>query len=425
MKEGWRLDQQYVIQQIQDNSLPLNQEESLDRLIEAIGDADCVLLGESSHGTSEFYTIRAELSKRLIKEKGFSFIAVEGDWPSCYELNRYIKRYPGTQSIGEAMQSFNRWPTWMWANSETAQFMDWLREFNSENCQTKEKIGFYGLDVYSLWESMEEIVNHLEKIGSKDVNIAKEAFSCFEPFSRSAQTYGVSAAFLSEDCENEVVELLETLRVNRKDYGDEEEAINLEMNALVAVNAERYYRSMVRGGPESWNIRDEHMVQVLNRLKRFHGPNAKAIVWEHNTHIGDARATDMAKEGMLNVGQLVREQYGPEKVFAVGFGTHRGTVIAARGWAEEMEKMPVPRALPGSWEDLMHRAGSKNQVLIFDQTNDAFKQVFGHRAIGVVYHPEYERGNYVPSVMSDRYDAFIYVDDTHALEPLAIEELVF
>lgn len=397
----------------------------MDCLIDSIGDADCVLLGESSHGTSEFYTIRAEISKRLIEKKGFSFIAVEGDWPSCYELNRYIKQYPGTSSMGEAMQSFSRWPTWMWANTETAHFLEWLRRYNTRNHLQKEKIGFYGLDVYSLWESMEEIVKHLEKIGSKDVDLARKAFSCFEPFSRSAQTYGVSAAFLSEDCVNEVVELLEALRTNRNHYGNEEAAINMEMNALVAVNAERYYRSMVREGPDSWNIRDEHMVQVLDRLMDFHGTKAKAIVWEHNTHIGDARATDMAEEGMLNVGQLVREQYGPENVFAVGFGTHRGSVIAARGWAERMEKMPVPKALPDSWEDLMHRAGSRDQILIFDQANDVFNQVFGHRAIGVVYHPEDERENYVPSVMSERYDAFVYVDETHALDPIVVKELVF
>ncbi|WP_134701807.1 erythromycin esterase family protein [Ammoniphilus sp. YIM 78166] len=412
------MNSQFWIEQIQQRAIPLEEPDDLDVLVQAIGDRPFVLLGEASHGTSEFYTIRAELTKRLIKEKGFSVVAVEGDWPSCYEINRYIRDYPNTAlSTQEVLQAFNRWPTWMWANQETAELIDWLREHNRS--QENTKAGFYGLDVYSLWESMEEIVRYLEKIGSTDLFLARKAFECFEPFARSVQSYGVSAAFLSEDCEKEVVALLQELRRNRKTYHEEEASINMEINALVAVNAERYYRSMVRGGPESWNIRDHHMVQVLAKLREFH--QAKIIVWEHNTHIGDARATDMAIEGMVNVGQLVREQYGKEQVFSIGFGTHRGSVIAARSWAAPLESMPVPQAIDGSWEDLMHRAGNRDQILLFDEDMPSFDEPIGHRAIGVVYHPEDERGNYVPSAMALRYDAFVFIDETEALKPLDVE----
>ncbi len=191
------------------------------------------------------------------------------------------------------------------------------------------------------------------------------------------------------------------------------------------MNAEKYYRAMIRGGPDSWNIRDRHMAEALNRIRRFHGPKAKAIIWEHNTHIGDARATDMADDGMVNVGQLVREQNGSESVFAVGFGTHRDTVIAADAWGHPMEVMEVPSAVAGSWEDLMHRAGDNNKILVFKgMAGEEFHRPIGHRAIGVVYHPEYERGNYVPSIMAERYDAFVFVDESQALHPLELAALV-
>ncbi len=412
------MNSEFWIEQIQKHAVSLQQADDLDVLVDAIGDRPFVLLGEASHGTSEFYTLRAELTKRLIEQKGFSIVAVEGDWPSCYEVNRYIRHYPNTPSnTKEVLQAFNRWPTWMWANQETAELIDWLRNHNRK-LQNK-MVGFYGLDVYSLWESMEEIIRYLEKRGSEELTIAKKAFECFEPFACSAQSYGVSAAFLSEDCEKEVIALLQELRKNRREYQEEEASINMELNALVAVNAERYYRSMVRGGPDSWNIRDHHMVQVLQKLREFH--QAKIIVWEHNTHIGDARATDMGAEGMVNVGQLVREQYGTEQVFSIGFGTYRGSVIAARSWGAPLESMPVPQALPGSWEDLLHRAGRKGQILIFKEETPLFDEPIGHRAIGVVYHPEDERGNYVPSVMAARYDAFVYIDETEALKPLHVE----
>ncbi|MGO4106589.1 erythromycin esterase family protein [Paenibacillus sp. YAF4_2] len=413
-----------IVEQINESAVPLIDANNLDAIINAIGDSDIVLLGEASHGTSEFYAWRAELSKKLIAEKGFSFIAVEGDWPSCYTLNRYIKQYAGAApNAREALRDYNRWPTWMWANEEILQLTEWLHEYNAAKA-TKDKVGFYGIDVYSLWESMDEILKHLEKTGSPELETARKAFACFDPYNREPQNYGVSAAFLSEGCEDEVVKLLQDLQASRHQSDSSDEALlSDEINALVAVNAERYYRSMVRGGPESWNIRDHHMVEVLDRIKAYHGQSAKMIVWEHNTHIGDARATDMAEDGMVNVGQLVREKYGEEKIFAVGFGTHRGTVIASNQWGGEIMSMKVPEAMPGSWEDLMHRAGAFDKILLFDRKEPLFAETVGHRAIGVVYNPRHERGNYVPSVMSQRYDAFIHIDESKALSPLKQEVL--
>lgn len=424
---GDEMDNQFIVEEIKRNAIPLHNAQALDALVEAIGDSKIVLLGEASHGTAEYYDLRRELSKKLIQEKGFSFIAVEGDWPSCYAVNRYIKR--GAQKDVHQLleQAFNRWPSWMWANEETLQLAEWLKQHNAGRSQ-EEQVGFFGLDVYSLWESMEQVIKYLERTNSPELATAKKAFSCFEPFSRDGQTYGVSAAFLGESCEQEVIRLLLELQKKRQaSLTEDEMALSAELNALVAHNAEHYYRSMVRGGNDSWNIRDRHMVEVLNRLLAFHGPDTKAIVWEHNTHVGDARATDMVQEGMINVGQLVREQMGEEQVFIVGFGTHHGTVIAAKEWGAPLENMIVPPAQPESWEDLFHQAGPVDKMLMFRDlaVRPLFEQERGHRAIGVVYHPQYERfGNYVPTQLANRYDAFIYIDRTQALHPLILREVL-
>lgn len=423
-----------IIRYIRDNEIRFDRTEgeaSLQPLVDRSKDATFALLGEASHGTSEFYTIRAELSKRLIQEEGFSFVAVEGDWPSCYVLNRYVKGgMPNSTDVKDVLrQSLKRWPTWMWANDEVADFLQWLRGYNSD-LPEEDKVGFYGLDMYSLWESMEEVIRYLEKIGSPDVEQARAAFACFEPFERDAQQYGVSSTFFSESCEEEVIETLLALQKDRNRQSDDAEAIlSADLNAMVSVSAEKYYRAMIRGGPESWNIRDEHMTATLERLMTFHqerrpSHRPRAIVWEHNTHIGDARATDMLEDGMVNVGQLVRERHGLENVFAVGFGTHRGTVIAADRWGGEIEELRVPPAYRGSWEDLLHKAGAYDRILLMDDDAPFADQEIGQRAIGVVYHPDYERGNYVPSKMTERYDAFVFIDETRALKPLVVEGVV-
>jgi erythromycin esterase-like protein len=415
-----------VIQSIKQHSAEYKSERDLDRIISEIGDSRIVLLGEASHGTSEYYKIRTELSKRLIEEKGFNIIAVEGDWPASQSVNKYIKGYDKTENPRDVLQSFKRWPTWMWANQEVVDLISWLKGYNS-NTDLKQKIGFYGIDVYSLWESMEDVINYLEKIDSPDLEKARKAFSCFEPFNREAQEYAVSAGLLGDDCTDEVIELLSTIRKNKEHYtSDHEQELNLEVNAMVAANAEHYYRAMVTNDEKSWNVRDEHMVEALNAIMKSYGDDAKVIVWEHNTHVGDARATDMMEAGMTNVGQIVREQNPKEDVYIVGFGTHRGSVIASEEWGLDLERMVVPPARRGSWEDAMHQAGNYNQILVFnDENRKEFHTPLGHRAIGVVYQPQYEQyGNYVPSIMSERYDAFIYIDQTNALQPLELSEVV-
>ena len=413
-----------IVKEIQKLSRALAGPDTLDPIVEAAGNSRFVLLGEASHGTSEFYAVRKELTQRLIQEQRVQFIAVEGDWPSCYSVNRYIKGLPGAPSSAEeALKDFDRWPAWMWANREITELVEWLKMFNAVR-PLANRVGFYGLDVYSLWESMEQIIRYLERSGSPLVQKAKEAFACFDPFNREGQSYGISASLFSKGCEDEIVQLLAKLRTDRTRAQDPEEAaLDAEINGLVAVHAEKYYRMMITNDAESWNIRDRHMVEALKRIAAFYGHNAKGVVWEHNTHIGDARATDMAADGMINVGQLLREEYGSDEVFAAGFGTHRGTVMAGSAWGNAAQVMEVPAGMPDSWEDLLHRSGSGENLLLIlreaGESSELMNSVIGHRAIGVVYHPHNEKGNYVPTILPKRYDAFLYIDETKAVEPLA------
>lgn len=404
-------------------SRPLRSPADLDPLVDRVGDARYVLLGEASHGTHEYYTWRAALSRRLIEEKGFSFIAVEGDWPDCYRVNRYVKGFTGSgDSAREVLHGFERWPTWMWANEEIVALAEWLRVYNDRLPETKQ-VGFYGLDVYSLWDSLYQVLGYLGKHIPSALPAARRAFQCFEPYGEDVQEYARATRWVDASCEDEVVALLAELRrTGRAEPHDEREArFNVEQNALVVKNAEHYYRIMVQGGPESWNIRDRHMTETLERLTRHHGPQSKAIIWAHNTHIGDARFTDMADDGMVNIGHLVRERHAEDGVLLVGFGSYRGSVIAGQEWEAPMERMPVPPGRPGSWEDVLYRAGAEDRLLLLDEarTNEDFLAERGHRAIGVVYHPEYERyGNYVPTVLPLRYDGFLFVQETQALQPL-------
>lgn len=408
------------------NSVDLKDVTDLDKLMENIGDARYVLLGEASHGTHEYYTWRSQISKRLITEKGFSFIAVEGDWPDCYRVNRYVKNYQDSEkSAYDLMQKFNRWPTWMWANWEVVALAEWMRKHNTDLPLNK-KVGFYGLDVYSLWESLEAVIAYLEKTDQKTKEAAVRAMKCFEPYGdEEGLSYARATLMVPASCENEVVDLLLEIRNRISSYNTDHEAVfNAEQNALVAVNAEKYYRAMVRPGPDSWNIRDHHMADTLNRLMLFHGRKAKAIVWEHNTHIGDARATDMTREKMINVGQLVNQQHGKDGVFSVGFGSYKGHVVAGHEWGDVMRVLNVPAAKAGSWEFVLNQLDQKDRIVFMTDEMKSLlgNKFFDHRAIGVVYRPEFEHlGNYVPSIMPHRYNAFIYLDQTTALHPLHIK----
>lgn len=408
------------------HTFDVQSDDSLGPLIEKMGEAKVVLLGEASHGTHEYYSWRARISKRLIEEKGFSFIGVEGDWPDCYRLNRFVKGYEdaGADPI-EVMKGFRRWPAWMWANWEMAAFLSWLERHN-RGLRQPEKVGFYGLDVYSLWESMEAIMEYLKDKDPAGLEAAKEAFLCFEPYGEGGGgSYASATHMVDESCEAEVVSLLAEIRRKVPQYNsDPEGALNVEQNATVVANAERYYRAMVRSSAQSWNLRDRHMAETLERLLEHHGPRAKAIIWEHNTHIGDARYTDMAGAGMFNIGQLAREKYGRENCFLLGFGSYRGSVIAARRWGAPMKEIEVPEAREGSWEDVLHRLGSENLAVLFGgmRQEGLLKRPLVHRAIGVVYNPAHERrSNYVPSIIPYRYDAFQFIDETQALHPLHME----
>jgi erythromycin esterase-like protein len=404
---------------------PLSSPRDIDPLIDAAAESDFVLLGEASHGTSEFYTWRMEISKRLIEEHGFSFIAVEGDWPDCYRVNRYVKGLSESgKSAQDVLHAFERWPTWMWANREVVELVDWMHAHN-RSLSDERRVGFYGLDVYSLWDSMRAVTEYLARMDPELARNAIRSYNCFEPYAEDAQEYARATALVPTSCESEAVAVLRRLRERAPEFaGDGRESyFNAEQNALVARNAEVYYRTMVRGGPASWNVRDLHMVETLERLMKHHGPGAKAIVWEHNTHIGDARFTDMARAKMINVGQLVREAHAREGVLLVGCGTHRGTVIAADEWGAPMERMSVPAARAGSFEDMMHDSAVGDALLMFDGSDDGgvpgLDDPVDHRAIGVVYDPDRERwGNYVPTIVPRRYDAFLYIDETHAVDPL-------
>ncbi|GAA2600200.1 erythromycin esterase family protein [Actinomadura fulvescens] len=389
-------------------ALPLEEESDLDPLLDRIGDARCVLLGEASHGTHEYYAWRAALTRRLIAEHGFSFVAVEGDWPDCWEVNRSVTA--GDRDPRDVLDGYRRWPTWMWANQETVNFCRWLR---GHNAGRPGGAGFYGLDVYSLWESLRAIMDYLGAHRPEYLETARAAYRCFEPYDEDPQLY----AFAPDDCTDEVLAILNRLR--RKPADD----LNVLQNAEVAAGADRYYRAMLGGGPRSWNIRDIHMADTLDRLLHFHGDGSRAVVWAHNTHVGDARATTMADAGMVNLGQLVRDRHGRDQTVIVGFAGGTGEVVAASRWGDPMEIMPVPRPRPGSLEAGLSDDSPEHALYIFSDRPDApwLTSTLGHRAIGVVYDPTRDYRNYVPSRLGERYDALCWFRRTTALEPLHLE----
>jgi len=412
-----------LIADVRELARPLRTPADLDPLLDRVGGARVVLLGEASHGTHEYYIWRTEITKRLVLEKGFSFVAVEGDWPACYRVNRFVKGYAGAAADpDDALAGFHRSPTWMWANEEVRDLTGWMRDHNAGQPAGR-KVGFYGLDVYSLWDSLHEVMGYLRKRDPGAFAAARRALKCFEPYGEDAQEYARATVLVPDSCQDEVVELLRRVRAvaERADGDGRDGEFVAEQNALVVRNAEAYYRAMVRSDGSSWNVRDRHMAETLDRLLAHTGPGAKAVVWEHNTHVGDARYTDMADEGMVNIGQLARERYGEDGTVIAGFGSYRGTVIAGKYWDAPWQEMEVPPAREGSWEDVFHRAGGGDRLFIFGPSPaEGMAGPRGHRAIGVVYRPQYEHlGNYVPTVLPRRYDAFLYLDETRALRPLS------
>jgi erythromycin esterase-like protein/predicted phosphoribosyltransferase len=395
-----------------------------DALIERAAAGRYALLGEASHGTHEFYRERAEITKRLIAEHGYTAVAAEADWPDAYRVNRFVRGIGDDADADEALGDFRRFPVWMWRNAVVAEFVQWLREWNDALPAGAPKVGFYGLDLYSLYTSMEAVVAYLEEIDPEAAERARERYACFDQFGRDPQVYAYEAGIGgAEPCEQLAVEQLVELRnavaeLAARDGGiDADGHFYAEQNARLVVNAEEYYRTMFRGGIASWNLRDRHMAETLEELvahlELTSGP-AKVAVWEHNSHLGDNRATELGQAGQLNVGQLVRERHG-DAALLVGFTTYTGTVTAASDWGGPAERKHVRRALPGSWEELFHDEGTP--AFLLDAHGVHGRRL--ERAIGVVYRPETERiSHYFHARLADQFDAVVHFDETHAVEPL-------
>ena len=402
-----------------------------DPLLRLIGDARFVLLGEASHGTHEFYKARADITRRLITEKGFNAVAVEADWPDAYRVNCYVRGAGDDETAEEALSGFKRFPTWMWRNSDVVDFVEWLHERNDGLPPDARQAGFYGLDLYSLYTSIEAVLGYLEKIDPESAKRARYRYACFEHFGEDTQAYGYAASFgLSPSCETEVVNELVELQRNAASYARrdgrlaEDEFFYAEQNARVVKDAEQYYRTMFTGRVSSWNLRDSHMTETLEalveHLERTAGP-AKIVVWEHNSHLGDARATEMGRAGEHNVGQLVRQRHGRDAVL-IGFATYNGTVTAASDWDSPAERKNVRPALPGSYEALFHSFGLPRFSLALRDGGElatGLREPRLERAIGVIYRPETERvSHYFQARLADQFDAVIHFDETRAVEPL-------
>ena len=397
-------------------------------LMDLIGDASLVLIGEASHGTHEFYRERAQITKRLIKEKGFTAVAVEADWPDAYRVNRYVQGVGSDADAVEALGGFKRFPAWMWRNADVLDFVGWLRSYNDDLAPHETKIGFYGLDLYSLHTSMAEVLAYLDRIDPEAAQRARARYACFDHFGKNEQAYGYATGLgLAESCEEEVVSQLVEMHRRAVEYARRDGRIAADeyfyasQNARLVTNAERYYRSMFRGRVSSWNLRDRHMVETLESLRRYLGAQAKIVVWAHNSHLGDARATSMGQQGEWNVGQIVRELHAQDAVL-IGLTTHHGTVTAASNWDSPPERKRVRPALGNSYEALFHDVGMPRFLLTFRNTDHAASALHAtmlERAIGVIYRPETERAShYFQAHLSAQFDAVIHFDETRAVEPL-------
>jgi erythromycin esterase-like protein len=401
-----------------------------DSLLDFIGEAPLVLLGEASHGTHEFYRARAEITKRLIKEKAVTAISVEADWPDAYRVNRYVHGAGGDNEAVEALGNFKRFPTWMWRNADVLDLVGWLRTHN-DGVAPEQRVGFYGMDLYSLHASIRAVLDYLDRVDPDAAKRARFRYSCFEDYGEDPQAYGYTASFnLNESCRQEVVNQLVELRRQAAEYSRRdglpaaEEYFFAEQNARLVRNAEEYYRVMFRGHVESWNLRDRHMAETLQALlAHWEGrtPKPKLVVWAHNSHLGDARATQMGVRGEWNVGQLVRERYGAAAVL-IGFTTYAGTVTAASDWDAVAERKRVRPALSGSYEALFHEVGLPRFCLPIRgdaELRESLDEARLERAIGVVYRPETERmSHYFHAQLGRQFDAVLHFDESRAVEPL-------
>ena len=402
-----------------------------DPLLALVGDAQVVLLGEASHGTHDFYRVRAEITKRLIRERGFRAVAVEADWPDAYRVNRYVRARSTDPDAEEALGGFLRFPQWMWRNADVLDFVGWLREYNDGMADETSRIGFYGLDLYSLHASMAAVLEYLRVVDPQAAGRAAQRYACFDHFGMNPQAYGYATTLgLAESCEREVIGQLVELRAAAAEYARRDgrlapdDLFFAERNAQVVATAEQYYRTMFRSHVDSWNLRDRHMAGTLVALGQFlesQGAGPKIVVWAHNSHQGDARATEMAARGELNLGQMARSHFGREAVL-VGFTTYSGTVTAASDWDAHAERKSVRPGLPGSYEALFHEADIGNFFVGLREPSEAVNALTEprlERAIGVIYRPETERlSHYFRARLPQQFDAVFHYDHTRAVEPL-------
>ena len=400
-----------------------------DALLQLIDDARFVLIGEASHGTHEFYFERAAITKRLIAEKDFSILAIEADWPDSARVHRYVRGVSSDANPDQALSGFRRFPTWMWRNKVVLEFVEWLRGFNEKLDPKRPPVGFYGMDLYSLHASIEAVLRYLDKVDPEAARRARLRYSCFDHFGHDPQEYAYAATVGAiESCENAVVQQLAELQQRAAEFLSRdgevaaEEFFFAEQNARLVKDAERYYRAMFRGRASSWNLRDQHMVETLeNLVGHLNGSRQpKAIVWAHNSHLGDARSTEMSHHGEVNVGQLVRERFDGDAVL-IGFSTYQGTVTAASDWGAPAEQKNVRPALRGSYEDLFHQTGLPRFSIDLQGAGQigVLQQRRLERAIGVIYRPETERlSHYFHARLPEQFDAFIHIDKTRAVEPL-------
>jgi erythromycin esterase-like protein len=407
-----------------------------DELVALVADRRVVLIGEASHGSAEFYRERARITERLIEEHGFNVVAVEADWPDADRANRFVMGTSDDVTITDALGDFRRFPTWMWRNTEVTRFIEWLREHNDRCRDPQRKVRFQGLDLYSLRASMDAVVAYLDRVDPAEARRARDRYACFDHVGAEGQAYGFALAYeRAVPCESEVVAQLVELRRHASDYLqrdgwiEEDELFSAEQNAVVVRDAEEYYQQMYRQDVSSWNLRDRHMAATLDALLDHvdrRGGRAKVVVWEHNSHIGDARATGMSVRGELNVGQLARQRYGAHAVALIGLTTYDGEVTAATDWGRPARRRTVRAALPESYEHLLHEVvnDSLAPARFWIPTTDAgAARVLAtprlERAIGVVYRPQTERAShYFPARLDQQFDAVIHLDRTSALQPL-------
>ncbi len=413
------------IDSVQRRAVPIESDADLDRIAAAVPDVRLILIGESTHGTAEFYQKRATITKKLIEQGGISFVAVEGDWASIHRLNTYVKSGVAGEKddVSTLLEQLTRWPQWMWANREVKEFLEWLQAHNTR-LPYAQRIGFYGMDVYGQWESLDLLLMYLREHAGDHFATLNNKAACFTTYGRNEWVYARAAAAGRISCQQELQDLVVYLESERKELAsiDDNAYFAALQNAYVVQNAEAFFRLAAQGGPEAWNSRVYHMNDTVNRLLARYGNNSKGVVWAHNTHVGDARATQMVDQGRVNIGKLSRKEYGRDNVYIIGFSTYTGKVMAGSSWGSSAMRMEVPPGMPGSLEDKLNTIGLEKFYLVFNEddkaSTEAFLRPLGHRAIGVVYNPANERGNYVPTVVPQRYDMLIFIRETGTVTPI-------